>query len=137
KLKDFDLFHPDRLAGRILGMGDILTLAEQAQEAFDQDEAEEAAGKLLGGEFTLDDFLDQMQKVKKMGSLGSLMKLMPGIPKELKNQEIHDRERARVEGITPPMPREERPRPELIAAPRRSRIAKGSGHQPHDVDQLV
>jgi signal recognition particle subunit SRP54 len=137
KLKDFDLFHPARLAGRILGMGDILTLAEQAQEAFEQDEAEEAAEKLLGGEFTLEDFLVQMQKVKKMGSLGNLMKLMPGVPKELKNTEIDDRELARVEGIIHSMTPEERRKPELIDASRRARIAKGCGHQPSDVDQLV
>ncbi|MBI2704207.1 MAG: signal recognition particle protein [Actinobacteria bacterium] len=137
KLKDFDLFHPDRLAGRILGMGDILTLAEQAEEAFEQGEAEEAAGKLFGGQFTLDDFLDQMQKVKKMGSIGNLMKLMPGIPKELKNQEIDDRELSRVEGIIHSMTRHERAKPEIIDASRRARIAKGSGHEPNEVDQLV
>jgi len=137
KLKDFDLFHPDRLAGRILGMGDILTLAEQAQEAFEQTEAEEAAEKLLGGEFTLDDFLEQMQKVKKMGSIGNLMKLMPGIPKELKNTEIDDRELSRVEGIIHSMTPEERRKPDLINASRRARIARGCGHQPQEVDQLV
>ncbi len=137
KLKDFDLFHPDRLAGRILGMGDILSLAEQAQEAFDQDEAEEAAGKLLGGEFTLEDFLAQMQKVKKMGSLGNLLKLMPGMPKELRDTEIDDRELSRVEGIIHSMTPEERQHPDVINASRRARIAAGSGQQAHDVDQLV
>jgi signal recognition particle subunit SRP54 len=137
KLSEFDLFHPDRLAGRILGMGDILTLAEQAQEVFDQEEAEEAAGKLFEGQFTLEDFLEQMQKVKKMGSLGSLMKLMPGMPKELRNTEIDDKELARVEGIIHSMTLEERRRPELIDNSRRTRIAAGSGTDPSDVSQLV
>jgi signal recognition particle subunit SRP54 len=137
KVSDFDLFHPDRLAGRILGMGDILTLAEQAQEAFDQQEAEEAASRLFEGQFTLEDFLEQMQKVKKMGPLGNLMKLMPGMPKELRNTEIDDKELARVEGIIHSMTLAERRQPELIDASRRSRIAAGSGTEPHDVSQLV
>jgi signal recognition particle subunit SRP54 len=137
KVSDFDLFHPDRLAGRILGMGDILTLAEQAQEAFDQEEAEEAASRLFEGQFTLEDFLEQMQKVKKMGPLGNLMKLMPGMPKELRNTEIDDKELARVEGIIHSMTLEERRQPDLIDSSRRSRIAAGSGTEPHDVSQLV
>jgi signal recognition particle subunit SRP54 len=137
KVSDFDLFHPDRLAGRILGMGDILTLAEQAQEAFDQEEAEEAAARLFEGQFTLEDFLEQMQKVKKMGPLTGLMKLMPGMPKELRNTEIDDRELARVEGIIHSMTPAERRQPDLIDASRRARIAAGSGSEPHDVSQLV
>src|SRR5690606_8033028 len=85
KLKDFDLFHPDRLAGRILGMGDMLTLIEKAEEVFDKQEAEDAAAKMFEGQFTLDDFLGQMQQIKKMGPISGLMGMMPGIPKEVRN----------------------------------------------------
>ena len=84
KLDEFEQFHPDRMAGRILGMGDMLTLIEQAEQAFEKDQAEAAAEKLLEGEFTLDDFLEQMQQLKKMGPLGGLLGMMPGMPKELK-----------------------------------------------------
>ncbi|CAN0350532.1 unnamed protein product, partial [Phaeothamnion confervicola] len=90
KLNEFEQFHPDRMAGRILGMGDMLTLIEQAEQAFEKDSAEKAAEKLMEGEFTLDDFLEQMQQLKKMGSLGNLLGMMPGMPKELKGAEIGD-----------------------------------------------
>ena len=83
KVTEFEQFHPDRMAGRILGMGDMLTLIEQAEQAFEADQAEQAAAKLMEGQFTLDDFLEQMQQIKKMGSLGNLMGMMPGMPKEL------------------------------------------------------
>ncbi len=85
KLADFDLFHPDRLAGRILGMGDMLTLIEKAEEVFEKDEAEAAAARLMEGQFTFDDFLDQMQQLKKMGPLSGVLGMMPGVPKELRN----------------------------------------------------
>ncbi len=85
KIDDFDLFHPDRLAGRILGMGDVMTLIEKAEEVFEEQEAEAAAQKLMDGDFTLDDFLDQLQQVKKMGSMSSLLAMMPGVPKEMRN----------------------------------------------------
>ena len=90
KLDAFEQFHPDRMAGRILGMGDMLTLIEQAEQAFEKEQAEEAASKLLEGQFTLDDFLAQMQQLKKMGPLGGLLKMMPGMPKELKGAEVDD-----------------------------------------------
>ncbi len=137
KLKDFDLFHPDRLAGRILGMGDMLTLIEKAEEVYEKDEAEAAATALLAGTFTLEDFLDQMQQVKKMGPLGGLVKMLPGVPKELRDTEIDDRELARVEGMIYSMTLEERRRPELIDASRKARIARGSGMEPHDVAALL
>src|SRR6185369_6301681 len=82
KVADFEQFHPDRMASRILGMGDVLTLIEKAEEAYDQQEAEEAAAKLVEGKFTLDDFLDQMQQIKKMGPLQNLVGMIPGVPKE-------------------------------------------------------
>ncbi|QXC62623.1 signal recognition particle protein [Aquihabitans sp. G128] len=137
KLDEFDLFHPDRLAGRILGMGDILTLIDKAKEAFDEKEAEEAANRMLEGHFTLEDFLEQMAQVKKMGNLGNLMKMMPGMPKELRNQEIDDRELARIEGIIHSMTTAERRDPKLIDGSRRLRIANGSGVTTSEVNALL
>jgi len=137
KLDDFDLFHPDRLAGRILGMGDILTLIDKAKDAFDEQEAEVAAARLMEGQFTLEDFLEQMAQVKKMGNLGNLMKMMPGIPKELRNQEIDDRELSKIEGIIHSMTLAERRDPKIIDGSRRARIAAGAGVGPTEVNALL
>ncbi len=137
KLEDFDLFHPDRMASRILGMGDMLTLIEKAEQTFEQDEAEAAAAKMLEGQFTLDDFLDQMQQLKKMGPLGNLVGMLPGIPKEVRDVEIDDRQIGRIEAIIKSMTTEERANPELIDASRRARIASGSGTNPNQVSDLV
>ena len=137
KLDDFDLFHPDRLAGRILGMGDILTLIDKAKEAFDEQQAEEAAARMLEGQFTLEDFLEQMAQVKKMGNLGNLMKMMPGVPKELRNQEIDDRELAKIEGIIHSMTRQERQDPKIIDGSRKQRIARGAGVDVTTVNALL
>ncbi len=137
KLADFDLFHPDRLAGRILGMGDVLTLIDKAKDAFDEKEAEGAASRLMEGTFTLEDFLEQMQQVKKMGPLGSLVGMIPGVPKEMRDAEIDDRDIARIEGIIHSMTMEERRNPKLIDGSRRSRIASGSGVTTTDVNGLL
>lgn len=137
KLADFDLFHPDRLAGRILGMGDVLTLIEKAEEVYEQDEAEQAAAALLEGRFTLDDFLNQMQQLKKMGPLSGLLGLMPGVPKEVRDAQIDDSHVGRIEAIIRSMTPVERAQPELIDASRRARIANGSGTQPQEVSALV
>jgi len=137
KLDAFDQFHPDRMASRILGMGDVLTLIEQAEKAFEKDRAEEAAAKLLEGEFTLDDFLEQMQSLKKMGPLGGLLGMMPGMPKELKDARIGDDDLKPVEAIIRSMTHEERRRPEIINGSRRQRIASGSGRPVADVNRLV
>jgi signal recognition particle subunit SRP54 len=137
KLDAFEQFHPDRMAGRILGMGDVLTLIEQAEQAFEKDQAEEAAGKLLEGAFTLDDFLEQMQQLKKMGPLGNLLGMMPGMPKELKGAEIGDDDLKPVEAIIRSMTLDERAMPQLINGSRRTRIANGSGTSPSDVNRLV
>ena len=137
KLDAFEQFHPDRMAGRILGMGDMLTLIEQAEQAFEKDAAEEAAAKLLDGDFTLDDFLEQMQSLKKMGPLGGLMGMMPGMPKELKNAKIGDDELKPVEAIIRSMTKEERRKPEIINGSRRQRIATGSGRSIAEVNRLV
>ncbi len=137
KLSEFEQFHPDRMAGRILGMGDMLTLIEQAEQAFEKDQAEVAATKLMEGEFTLDDFLDQMQALKKMGPLGNLMGMMPGMPKELKGAEIGDDQLKPIEAIIRSMTPLERRKPELINGSRRTRIATGSGTTVGDVNRLV
>ncbi len=137
KLDAFEQFHPDRMASRILGMGDVLTLIEQAEQAFEAEQAEAAAERLLEGQFTLDDFLEQMQAIKKMGSLKSILGLMPGMPKELKNAEISDDMLVPIEAMINSMTREERARPQIINASRRARIAQGSGCQPGEVTRLV
>src|SRR5437764_4174901 len=137
KLGDFEPFYPDRMASRILGMGDVLTLIEKAEEAFDQEEAAKAAAKLQKGEFTLEDFLDQMQQVKKMGPLQNLIGMLPGVPKELKKAEIDDSEIARIEAIIRSMTPEARREPQMINGSRRLRIANGSGMSTTDVNQLL
>jgi signal recognition particle subunit SRP54 len=137
KLDAFEQFHPDRMAGRILGMGDMLTLIEQAEKAFNAEQAEQAAARLMEGEFTLDDFLEQMQAIKKMGSLGSLLGMMPGMPKELKNAKISDDDLKPIEAIIRSMTVEERVRPQVINGSRRARIAKGAGRDPGEVTRLV
>jgi len=137
KLSEFEQFHPDRMAGRILGMGDMLTLIETAEAAFEKDQAEAAAEKLMEGEFTLDDFLEQMQQLKKMGPLGNLLGMMPGMPKELKGAQIGDDQLKPVEAIIRSMTPLERRKPELINGSRRTRIANGSGTTVGDVNRLV
>ena len=137
KLGDFEAFHPDRMAGRILGMGDVLTLIEKAEQAYDQDEAAEAAEKLQKGSFTLEDFLEQMQQVKKMGPLQNLVGMLPGIPKELKNAEIDEKEIGRIEAIIRSMTPEERREPQIMNGSRRLRVAQGSGTTTNEVNQLL
>ncbi|MBM3799028.1 MAG: signal recognition particle protein [Actinobacteria bacterium] len=137
KLDAFDQFHPDRMASRILGMGDVLTLIEQAEKAFEKDQAEQAAARLLDGEFTLDDFLEQMQSLKKMGPLGGVLGMLPGMPKELKNAQIGDDDLKPVEAIIRSMTLDERRKPEIINGSRRQRIAQGSGRSIAEVNRLV
>jgi signal recognition particle subunit SRP54 len=137
KLNEFEQFHPDRMAGRILGMGDMLSLIEQAEQVFEKDQAEAAAEKMMEGEFTLDDFLEQMQALKKMGPLGNILGMMPGMPKELKGAEIGDDQLKPVEAIIRSMTLLERRKPEVINGSRRTRIANGSGTSVGDVNRLV
>ncbi len=137
KMEDLDLFHPDRLAGRILGMGDMLTLIEKAEEVFEQEEAEEAAARMLEGRFTLDDFLEQLQQIKKMGPLSGIMGMLPGIPKEVKDAEIDDDQLKPIEAMIRSMTMAERVDPKLIDGSRRRRIADGSGTSPNQVNQLI
>jgi signal recognition particle subunit SRP54 len=137
KVEDFDLFHPDRLASRILGMGDVLTLIDKAEQVYEKEEAEAAAAKLLEGKFTLDDFLEQLQQVRKMGPLQNLMGMMPGMPKEMRDAEIDEGQVNRVEAIIRSMTYDERVDPTIIDGSRRLRIANGSGTQTSDVSQLI
>ena len=139
KLEDFEAFHPDRMASRILDMGDVLTLIEQAERAFDAEQAERMAQKVSQGEdFTLEDFLEQMQAVKKMGSLGKILGMLPGMG-EMKAQleQVDDRELDRVSAIIQSMTPQERRDPKILNASRRARIARGSGTQVSDVNGLV
>jgi signal recognition particle subunit SRP54 len=137
KIDAFEQFHPDRMASRILGMGDVLTLIEQAEKVFEKDEAEATAAKLMEGDFTLDDFLDQLQQLKKMGPLSGVLGMLPGVPKDVKNANLSDDMLKVTEAIIHSMTTEERRRPEIINGSRRTRIAKGSGTQVADVNRLV
>ncbi len=139
RLADFDLFHPDRMADRILGMGDVLSLIEQAERTMDTDEVAKSADRLMQGQFTLDDFLSQLRQVKKMGSLGGLMRLMPGMSKEMRQAagQIDDGEVAKVEAIVCSMTAAERNDTSLMDGSRRSRVARGSGTTIQDVNTLL
>ncbi len=139
KLTDFELFHPDRMASRILDMGDVLTLIEQAEKAFDADQAQKMAAKLAADEdFTLEDFLAQMAALKNMGSLKKMLGMLPGmgeIREQLEN--FDEREMDRIEAIIKSMTPQERRQPRILNGSRRSRVARGSGTQVSDVNQLI
>lgn len=139
KLTDFEVFHPDRMASRILDMGDVLTLIEQAEKAFDAEQAEQMAGKLASGEgFTLADFQQQMQQLRKMGSLKKMFGMLPGMAQMRDALDNFDeREVDRIEAIIHSMTPGERDNPKIINGSRRARIAKGSGTTPTDVNQLL
>jgi signal recognition particle subunit SRP54 len=132
-------FHPDRLAGRILGMGDVLTLIERAQEGFDQKQAEDMARKLQRNAFTLEDFLAQMQQLKNMGPIGGLLELIPGMGGAAKEaQQAVDRgDMKRVEAIIQSMTTKERREPDILSASRKRRVARGSGTSLQDVNRLL
>ncbi|HEV7961825.1 MAG TPA: signal recognition particle protein [Actinoplanes sp.] len=139
KLEDFDVFHPDRMASRILGMGDVLTLIEQAEQAFDEDQKEKMTAKMLGGEqFTLEDFLDQLIAVRRMGPIANILGMMPGMG-QMKDQlaELDDSHFDRVAAIIRSMTPGERTNPKIINGSRRVRIANGSGVTVMDVNQLL
>jgi signal recognition particle subunit SRP54 len=139
KVTALEEFHPDRIASRILGMGDVLTLIEKAQTELDQEEAEEASKRLLSGEFNLEDFLEQMQKVRKMGPLGQLMELVPGMNKMAGDVDMSGAEDdlKRIEAIIQSMTPKERRSPKIIKASRKRRIASGSGTNVQQVNQLL
>lgn len=138
KMDALEPFHPDRMASRILGMGDVLTLIEKAQESFDEKKAKEMEQKLRKQEFTLDDFLEQMQQMKKMGPLSSILEMLPGgMGKQLKDVQIDEKDTAHIEAIIRSMTAEERRKPIVIKDSRKKRIAKGSGTTVQDVGRLL
>src|SRR4051795_12093747 len=137
KLDEFEPFFPDRMASRILGMGDVLTLIEKAEAAFDDEQKAKAERIVLEGQFTLEDFLEQMQQVKKMGPLSNLVGMMPGLPKEVRKAQIEDSEIVKIEAIIQSMTPDERRNPNAIKASHRTRIANGSGTTTSDVNQLL
>jgi signal recognition particle subunit SRP54 len=137
KLDDFEPFHPDRMASRILGMGDMLTLIEKAEEAFEEKEAAKAEEKLRKGQFTLEDFLDQMQQVRKMGPLQNIVGMIPGLPKEARDAQLDESQLGRIEAIIRSMTPEERRNPAVINGSRRLRIARGSGTSTQDVNGML
>ncbi len=139
KLSDLELFHPDRLASRILGMGDVLTLIERAQEEMDQEEAARAGKRLIEGDFTLEDFLAQMQQIKKLGPLGKIMEMIPGFGQMARDVDMNEAEKdlKRIEAIIRSMTRQERRNPKVIKASRKRRIAAGSGTTVQDVNKLL
>ncbi len=137
KLGDFEQFHPDRMADRILGMGDVLTLIEKAEATLDKEQAEQALSRLQQGQFTLDDFLDQMQQVKKMGPLSGLIGMIPGLPKEVRSADIDDSMMGPIEAVIRSMTPEERRNPSIINGSRRARIARGSGTTVQEVNNLL
>lgn len=138
KITDLDIFYPERMAERILGMGDVLSLIDKVQENIDEKEAKKAVNKMMGGKFTLDDMLDQMKQVKKLGSLKSLMKLIPGAPKISDEQfKLVEDEMKNFEVIINSMTKEERENPEILKNSRKCRIAKGSGKTNADVNRVL
>lgn len=137
KLDRLEEFHPDRIANRILGMGDIVTLVEKAQKEFDQEQMEKLQTRMAKGLFTLDDFLQQLRGMKKIGPVGEIVKLLPGMSTQLPMQDVDDKELTKIEAIILSMTPKERRKPEIIDASRRRRIAKGAGVELKDVASLV
>ena len=136
KLNDIEIFHPDRLVSRILGMGDIVSLVEKAQEVIDENEAKSLEEKIKSQKFDLNDFLKQLQTIKRLGSLGGILKLIPGMPK-IDDLAPAEKEMKKVEAIIQSMTKEERKKPDILKASRKIRIAKGSGTEVSDVNKLL
>jgi len=137
KLEGLELFHPDRMASRILGMGDVVTLVEKAQATIDADQAKIVEQKLRTASFTFDDFLDQMAQIRKMGPLDQLLKMIPGVSKAMPDMEVDEPAFAHIEAIIFSMTRDERAKPHIINGSRRKRIARGSGRSIQDVNKLI
>jgi signal recognition particle subunit SRP54 len=138
KMDALEPFHPDRMASRILGMGDMLSLIEKAQENYDAEKAEKLQEKLLSQQFTLDDFLDQLQQIKKMGPINQIMDMIPGVsPKQLAGANVSDKDVSKIEAIISSMTRDERRDTGIINGSRRKRIAVGSGTSIQDVNRLL
>ena len=137
KLDELDEFHPDRMASRILGMGDVLSLIEKVETEIDQEKAEEAARRLQENKFDMNDLLEQFQQIKKMGSLKNILSMLPGMEKQLRDVDIDDRQMLRVEAIIKSMTKKEKAKPDIINASRRKRIAAGAGVKVEDVNRLL
>jgi signal recognition particle subunit SRP54 len=134
---DFETFHPDRLASRILGMGDVLSLIEKAEREYDQGTAEKATERLMAGQFSLEDFLEQLQQIKRIGPLQGMLGMLPGVPKDFRNAKIDDRDVGRIEAIIKSMTSDERRGVAVIDGSRRLRIANGSGTSTTEVNNLL
>jgi len=137
KLENLEIFYPDRLASRILGKGDVITLVEKAQASFDEFESEKLEEKLRKNKFDFDDFLKQIKLIKKMGSLSSLLGMIPGLSAQIKNAPVDDKALVKVEAIINSMTKEERSSPKVLNGNRRKRIARGSGTSIQDVNRLI
>ncbi|WP_394265062.1 signal recognition particle protein [Bergeyella zoohelcum] len=137
KMEALDLFYPERMADRILGMGDVISLVERAQEQFDEEEAKKLHKKIAKNEFGFDDFLQQIQQIKRMGNMKDLMGMIPGVGKAIKDVDINDDAFKHIEAIIQSMTPEERRKPSIINTQRKNRIAKGSGRKIEDVNQLM
>ena len=136
-LDDLDEFHPDRMASRILGMGDMLSLIEKAEQELDDKQAEETAKRLAENKFDMNDLLQQFESIKKMGSLKSIMSMIPGMEQKLRNVDVDDKQMYRIEAIIKSMTKKERAKPDIINASRKRRIAAGSGTKVEDVNRLL
>ncbi len=137
KLDELEEFHPDRMASRILGMGDVLSFIEKVEADIDEKKAEEAARRLQENKFDMNDLLDQFHQIKKMGSLKSILSMLPGMDKQLRDVDVDDRQLLRIEAIITSMTKKERAKPDIINASRRKRIAAGSGMKVEDVNRLL
>ena len=137
KLDQLDEFHPDRMASRILGMGDVLSLIEKVETELDEKKAEEAAKRLAENKFDMNDLLDQFRQIKKMGSIKSILSMMPGMERQLRDVDIDDRQMLRIEAVITSMTKKERAKPDIINASRRKRIAAGAGVKVEDVNRLM
>ena len=137
KIDDFDEFHPDRMASRILGMGDVLSLIEKVESEIDEKQAEETARRMAENKFDMNDLLDQFRQIKKMGSLKSVLSMVPGMEKQLRDVDVDDRQMYRIEAIITSMTKRERAKPDIINGSRRKRIAAGSGTSVEEVNRLL
>ena len=137
KVEDLEAFHPDRMASRILGMGDILSLVEKAEQAIEKDKARQMEEKLRKASFTFEDFLEQLQAVRRMGPIDQLMGMIPGASKAMKGMQVEEDAFSQVEAIINSMTRQERVLPKILNGSRRKRIALGSGTSVQDVNQLI
>jgi signal recognition particle subunit SRP54 len=137
KLDDFEQFHPERMASRILGMGDVLTLIEKAENVMSQKDAEKLTKKFKENKFDMDDLLDQMKQIKRMGSMKSILGMLPGVGDKIKDADIDESQLGRIEAMITSMTKAERAKPSIINPSRKKRIANGSGTKVEDVNRLL